>query len=139
MIYSTLLALTLTAISASEYSLSSPENLKQLFDNFKLKHNKKYLTMEEETNRYEIFIQTLKVIDERNKLDSGVHGITQFADMTQEEFESTYLDRTIANKIRQRNATITQVPLYQGATTSVDYTGIQTTAIKNQQSCGSCW
>lgn len=139
MIYSTLIALTLTAVSASDYSSSSSENLKQLFDNFKKTHSKVYLTMEEELSRYEIFLQTLKVIDERNKLDSGVHGITQFADMTQEEFESTYLDRTIANKIRQRNATITQIPLYQGAATSVDYTGIQTTAIKNQQSCGSCW
>lgn len=139
MIYSTLLALSLTAITATEYSSLSQEGFKQLFDNFKNKHNKKYLTMEEENNRYNIFIQTLKVIDERNKLDSGIHGITQFADMTQEEFESTYLDRTIANKIRQRNATITEVPIYQGGLSNVDYTGIQTTAIKNQQSCGSCW
>mmetsp|Transcript_13982 Transcript_13982/g.14588 ORF Transcript_13982/g.14588 Transcript_13982/m.14588 type:complete len:339 (+) Transcript_13982:119-1135(+) len=139
MIYSTLLALSLTAITATKYSSLSQEGFKQLFDNFKNKHNKKYLTMEEENNRYNIFIQTLKVIDERNKLDSGIHGITQFADMTQEEFESTYLDRTIANKIRQRNATITEVPIYQGGLSNVDYTGIQTTAIKNQQSCGSCW
>ena len=136
---STLIALTLSSISASSFSSSSHEELKQLFENFKISHNKRYSTMEEEFNRYEIFLQTLKVIDERNQLDSGIHGITQFADMTQEEFESIYLDRTIANKIRERNATITTIEPYQGVAASVDYTGKQTTAIKNQQNCGSCW
>jgi len=131
--------LATTAVSASEYSTSSPETLKQLFEQFKRNHARSYSTMDEERSRYEIFVQTLKVIDERNQVDAGVHGITQFADMTQQEFEDIYLDRTIANKIRQQNATLAEIPLYEGSTTSVDYTGTQTTAIKNQQSCGSCW
>jgi hypothetical protein len=140
MIYATLIAaVTLTAVTASDFSTSSPETLKQLFEQFKSTHGKSYSTMNEEQSRYEIFMQTLKVIDERNNAEPGVHGITQFADMTQQEFENTYLDRTIANKIRQRNATLVEVPLYEGSTTAVDYTGTQTTAIKNQQSCGSCW
>jgi hypothetical protein len=141
MIYAlaTILSLTAVGVSASEFSTSSPENLKQLFEEFKSRHGKSYSTMAEEQSRYEIFMQTLKVIDERNKLDAGVHGITQFADMTQQEFEDIYLDKTIANKIRTRNATIVEIPLYQGSATAVDYTGIQTTAIKNQANCGSCW
>lgn len=139
MILATLIAALTASATASELSTSSPEILKQLFEQFKAKHGKSYSTMQEESNRYNIFVETLKIIDERNKVDPGVHGITQFADMTQQEFEDIYLDRTIANKIRQRNATLVEIPLYQGSATAVDYTGTQTTAIKNQQSCGSCW
>lgn len=142
MIYPTTLiaALSLAAsVTAADLSTSSPEILKQLFEEFKSQHGKSYTTMGEEQHRYENFLQTLKLIDERNKLDIGVHGITQFADMTQQEFEATYLDRTIANKMRDRNATFVEVPEYTGSATAVDYTGTQTTAIKNQLSCGSCW
>mmetsp|Transcript_25421 Transcript_25421/g.37481 ORF Transcript_25421/g.37481 Transcript_25421/m.37481 type:complete len:347 (+) Transcript_25421:65-1105(+) len=147
MLYKTIVAATLCAIGASEVSKLStdcPVMLKRLFDDFKHEHRKSYSTMEEETHRFNIFVEQLKVIDERNAREaasggSAVHGITRFSDMTQEEFEETFLDKNIPHKFKQLNATIVNMPAYDGKYGSVDYTGKQTTAIKDQGHCGSCW
>jgi hypothetical protein len=46
-------------------SLTQPETLKELFDDFRKTHSRQYSTMEEEMHRYNNFVNTLKVIDER--------------------------------------------------------------------------
>ena len=46
-------------------SLSRPETLKELFDDFRKTHSRMYSTMDEEMHRYNIFVDTLKTIDER--------------------------------------------------------------------------
>jgi cathepsin F len=117
--------------------------MKELFDNFKQTHSRSYATQEEENRRFGIFAETLKIVDQRNAADraaggSAVHGITRFADLTQDEFASMYLDSRTSRYIRQRNATVVALP--KGLTSgAVDYTGKQTTAIKDQGNCGSCW
>lgn len=69
---------------------------------------------------------------------SARHGITKFADLTQAEFESMYLDSRTASHMRKMNATRVEAP--RGTTTgAVDYTASQTTAVKDQGNCGSCW
>jgi hypothetical protein len=45
--------------------LSRPETLKELFDDFRKTHSRMYSTMDEEMHRYNIFVDTLKTIDER--------------------------------------------------------------------------
>ena len=134
-------ALCIVGITASSLSTSSPETIKSLFSAFKQEFKKVYSTADEESSRFAIFVNQLKVIDERNALEKfgAVHGITRFADLTQEEFESMYLDTRITRNMHALNATIFEVPAYTGASTAIDHTGKQTTAVKDQGSCGSCW
>lgn len=46
-------------------SLSQPEMLKELFEEFRKTHSRSYSTMDEEMHRYGVFQETLKTIDER--------------------------------------------------------------------------
>ena len=145
MIYQTIIAATLCAFSSAETTnlgASPKETLKQLWEQFKAQHGRVYSTMDEESHRYGVFINTLKTIDARNAAETArnggaVHGITRFADLTQAEFEERYLNPRIAQNMRSINGTKSEVPRLNGATGSVDYTGKQTTAIKDQGNCGS--
>jgi C1A family cysteine protease len=140
-------SLTLASFASAlttNYGSSSPETLKDLFEEFKREHGRSYSTMEEEMSRFGTFVSNLKMIDDRNHDEtnfggSAVHGITRFADLSQEEFEKIYLDRTIGDKIRNSGATVVSAPRYIRGATAVDYSPTQTTAIKDQGSCGSCW
>lgn len=123
-----------------QFGSSSVEVVKDLFDDFRTTHGKEYATMKEHMHRFDVFQNTLQVIDARNKAEkesggSARHGVTRFADLTQEEFEAMYLDSRTSKNIRQRNATVIATP--RGQTSgAVDYTGSQTTAVKDQGSCG---
>jgi C1A family cysteine protease len=126
--------------AATNLGASSPELLKEMFEDFKAQYRSNYRTMDDENYRFGVFVKTLQIIDERNAANDGsVHGITRFADLTQEEFQNRYLDMHVADKIRGTNATIVQVPAYVGSATSADYVGKQTTAVKDQGQCGSCF
>lgn len=136
-----LAALYLAGVSATSLSSSSPEAIKSLFTTFKQEFGRVYASAEEEASRFDIFVNHLKIIDERNAMEKygAVHGITRFADLTQQEFESMYLDTRITRHMHSLNATMFEVPAYTGGLSAVDYTGKQTTAVKDQGSCGSCW
>jgi len=140
------LCASFAAGAVTSLGASNPETVKELFDNFKSEHRVSYSTMDEEMHRFSIFVKHLALIDSRNADEharsdgnGAVHGITRFADLTQQEFEDMYLDKHVAAKIRNANATIASVPQYVGSATAADYTGSQTTAIKDQGQCGSCF
>lgn len=145
MIYQTVIAASLCAIGAAEVTNlggSPRETLKQLWDAFKTKHARQYSTMEEEAHRYGVFLETLSTIDARNAVETArnggaVHGITKFADLTQQEFEDMYLNPRVPQNMRSLPASRKTVQPLNGAVGSVDYTGKQTTAIKDQGNCGS--
>jgi hypothetical protein len=70
---------------------------------------------------------------------TAVFGITVFADLSPAEFSAQYLGAVPPSKPSGGMVKATDVPVYQGAATSVDWTATLTTPIKNQGSCNFCW
>jgi len=143
MVKTTLIA-ALTLSASADLASSSPEQVKAMWETFKQTHGKIYKTMSEEIARFENFRENLPLIDSRNleelaKGGSAKHGITQFSDMSQEEFAQTFLTLDMT-KIPSSNATdVTDVKPYTGPAALVDWTGKYTSPVKNQGYCGSCW
>jgi len=143
MIYQIAVALALAStVSAALYS-AEPSHQKFLWESFKSEYNRRYETMDEETHRFAVFLENLKMADERNAAElkvggSAVHGITMFSDISQAEFESRYLtaDPTMKTGTGVVDATVRTVDTTTGL---VDWTGKWTTAVKDQGYCGSCW
>lgn len=83
-----------------------------------------------------MFVENLKVIDERNAVDTAVHGVTRFSDLTQEEFAGRYLK---ALPKKKPEVPPIGLPKPLTATVDVNWAGVYTTPVKNQGYCGSCW
>jgi C1A family cysteine protease len=111
-----------------------------MWTNFKAEHGKSYATMEEEMERFTVFVANLKIIDARNAVDTAQHGITKFADITTEEFKNRYTNYVPdAARLANRTMDTTIEALPEGVDALVDWTGKYTTPVKDQGYCGSCW
>jgi cathepsin F len=126
-------------ISSDPYiTLSSSTNNNLLFQIHQ------YSTADEEITRYAIFKQSLKEVDALNageKADNGtaVFGITVFADMSPQEFRSQYLGAQMPDESERKLIETKSVVAYTGTNTVADWRSTQTTPVKDQGGCGSCW
>lgn len=144
-----ILALAISA--ASSINLSADEHIFQQFQTFMKTHNKKYATVEEFQDRFEIFKQNYQKIDLHQKMLYEGHktatydmGVTEFFDITPEEFSKTHLTLDISQlqRLKASKSAKTIMPHYKNGTApeSVDWRdqGV-VSPVKNQGHCGSCW
>jgi len=147
MIFQLIVVFTVLAFTAAESALysSNLNNHLSLFHEFKRAHGKSYASEEEEARKFQVFVANLHLADARNEAErlnggTAVHGVTKFSDITPEEFAATYLRATPPDISTEKKAAKT---IHQLAAVTpqalVDWTGIYTTAVKNQCSCGCCW
>jgi len=121
-----------------KYSELDNTSIIQLFEEFKVKYNKTYQSVDEESIRYIYFRNFLQVIDDRNGNDTlAVHGITKFADLSTDEFKKVSLG--YKPLITTNNAKPVYLDSYDGNETYINWADVYTTAVKDQGYCGSCW
>ena len=87
---------TLAKNARIKYSTLSGHHQRKLFTQFQEDYSRVYKGNAEEKARLNKFKDFLVLIDERNAAEAaagtdGLHGITKFADLSQEEFEATNL------------------------------------------------
>lgn len=133
-----------------ESSVSDAEMFSQ-FQHFMETHNKKYTTIEETKERFEIFRQNYKRIELTKKMllkqseqPLFEMGITKFFDMTPMEFQKTLLNLDLSHmqRLKVLYGENEIVPTYANGKAPEAYDWRERGAVspvKNQGMCGSCW
>ncbi|XP_077211621.1 cysteine proteinase mucunain-like [Tasmannia lanceolata] len=137
-------ALDMSIISYDERHIGrSNEEVKGLYETWLAKHGKAYNGLGEKEERFEIFKDNLRFIDDHN---AGNHsyklGLNRFADLSNDEYRSMYLGTKTDAKRRFTRPKSDRYSFRQGEELpdSVDWRKKGAVAqVKDQGSCGSCW
>lgn len=118
-------------------TLVGAEIVWEKFENFRERFHKKYESLEQLIERFEVFKDNFKFIEEHNRgFNNFTLSINQFADLTNEEFKSRNngLLKVGGYGCQSFGETSSNLP------ESVDWrkNGAVTT-VKDQGQCGSCW
>ncbi|KAG8384343.1 hypothetical protein BUALT_Bualt04G0108300 [Buddleja alternifolia] len=123
----------------------SDEQIKGLYEWWLAKHGKVYNGLGEKDKRFEIFKDNLKFIDEHNSKNRTYKvRLNQFADLSNEEYESMYLGaRTDAKRRFVKSKHASQRYNYRNGDKLPEFVDWRekgaVAPIKNQGDCGSCW
>lgn len=129
------------AVFVSGFALAAgSSSLDQRFEDFKEKYNRHYASKDEESLRHKIFNDSIAFIERENtKGKSYTLGVTNFADLTFDEWRAHYLTGYVPSA-KKPSSRIFRAPAGFVVPDSVDWTAKgAVTPIKNQAQCGSCW
>ncbi|KAK6916616.1 Cathepsin propeptide inhibitor domain (I29) [Dillenia turbinata] len=114
-------------------------NAEHHFSLFKRNFKKSYPTQQEHDYRFKVFSANLRRARRHQRLDpTAVHGVTQFSDLTPEEFRRTYLGL----KPLRLPSDASKAPILPTNDLPEDFDWREKGAVtppKNQGACGSCW
>lgn len=140
---------TLAKNARVKYSSLSGHHQRKLFLQFQEDYARVYKGNAEEKARLNKFKDFLELIDERNAAEAaagtdGLHGITKFADLSQEEFEAAHLGNF--KMIQEKNlidagAVVGDFVDVEKRTgdEAKDWTEMYTTSVNDQGACGASW
>lgn len=136
---------------AQEQTTSPDEETKLLheFQNFMVKYNKQYESIEELTKRLTVFKANLAESNSKNKnaktVESAQFGPTPFSDFTPEEFKARYLSSLKVSEETKPNPSEVYLPKPRNLQSSslpetFDWRNYGVvSSVKNQGYCGGCW
>jgi len=109
------------------------------FIDFRDTYGKVYETFEDTANAFSNFMINMDRFDQHNAFEAGYSmGITQFADMSPEDFDS-FKGGCFAKDLSSRTC-VPFTPNSNVLPESIDWRNIDAvTDVKNQGQCGSCW
>lgn len=133
-----LLVVVALMLAEAKPQIAEPNEAYFQFFGFIRKFGKTYTSVTEFQTRFRIFTSNLALVAELNTRDTATYGITEFMDMSPEEFRGKYLMNQLPSmdvsggspcEVKAGNVPATKNWVKEG----------KTTAVKDQEQCGSCW